>query len=126
MSKSPITTAAKKNNDENPASVARMRRAPTHPGEIFRDIREAQDPRISTRAAAQRMGISNNRLNEIELGQRSVTPETAVLFQAMTGASAEFWATLQMRFDVWHALQAAKKIKRLLPGAPFPTSAATE
>ena len=24
---------------------------------------------------------------------------------ALTGTSAEFWATLQMRFDLWHAMR---------------------
>jgi len=105
--------------------LAQMRQPPPHPGVVFREqFREPQDPKISTRAAAARMGISNNRLNEIELGKRSVTPETAILFEAMTGFGATAWCKMQMHHDLWHAMQAAKKIKRLLPGEPFPTAAA--
>lgn len=121
-SKIPSTTSRKMPADW----LAHMRQPPPHPGVYFREIRQGQASPISTRAAAARMGISNNRLNEIELGQRSVTPETAVLFEAMTGISAETWCKLQMHHDLWHAMQVAKKIKRLLPGEPFPSRTDSE
>ena len=34
-----------------------------------------------------------------------MTAETALLFEALTGASAEFWLTLQARHDLWHAMR---------------------
>ena len=99
--------------------LAQLREAPTHPGAMFEE--EFRKPsRISQAEAARRMGMSTNRLNEIVLGKRGVTAETAILFSEMTGTSAEFWLTLQSRYDLWHALQAAKKVKRLAPGEPFP------
>lgn len=86
--------------------LAQQRQAPTHPGEMFRlEYREACEPTLSLSDAARRMGMSINRLSEIELGKRGVTAETAVLFGALTGTSPEMWATLQMRYDVWHAMR---------------------
>jgi antitoxin HigA-1 len=66
------------------------------------------------------MGMSTNRLNEIVKGKRSVTAETALLFAAITGTSGEFWMSLQANYDLWHALQKVKHIKRIAPGEPFP------
>jgi antitoxin HigA-1 len=98
---------------ERPAGgVAAMRRPPTHPGEVFReDFRLAQQPPISQAEAARRVGWSTNRMNEFEVGKRGVTPENATSLQALTGASAEFWLTLQMHHDLWHATQKMKPIK---------------
>lgn len=109
MSKSPTTTAAKA---DEPLSLARMRRAPTHPGEMFRT--EFREPAgVSQAEAARRLGIPTNRLNTIEVGKRAVSPETALLFGALTDTSPEFWMNLQARYDLWHAYQklGAPKVK---------------
>src|SRR4029078_3981166 len=97
-----------------PVGLAQMRRPPTHPGEIFRlDYRESV--RISQAEAARRLGISTNRLNEIEVGKRPVTVDTALRFQELTGASAEFWMKLQTRFDLWYATPQRKNPLEPLP-----------
>jgi addiction module HigA family antidote len=65
------------------------------------------------------MGMSTNRLNEIEREKRGVSAETAVLLGALTRVDAEFWYRLQSHHDLWNALQKvgpqAKKIKPLRP-----------
>ncbi|MDP3720753.1 MAG: HigA family addiction module antitoxin [Acidobacteriota bacterium] len=107
-----------------PGDLADQRRAPTHPGVMFKlEFREPQDPPVSQREAARRLGISYNYMNLIELGERPVSPEMCVKFEALTGASAEMWAGLQMRYDLWHAFQSAKK-PRPIPGDPFASSTA--
>lgn len=101
--------------------LAARRQAPAHPGRVFRlDVRDPLG--ISQAEAARRLGISNNMLNMIEGGRAPVTATMATKLQALTGVSAEFWAQLQMQHDVWHALRAARKVKRLIPGEPFPAS----
>ena len=101
--------------------LQRMKRPPTHPGVIFRDYyRQAYTvEEISQAECARRMGISINRLNEIERGRRGVSAETAVLMGAITGTSPEMWFRMQTNRDMWFALQKlkaqAKKIKRLKP-----------
>ena len=105
MSASKTSTAASKPKDG--ADLAGMRRAPTHPGEIFEE--EFRKPSaISQAEAARRMGMSANRLNEIVAGKRGVTAETAILIAALTGTSPTFWLHLQADHDLWHALQTTK------------------
>ena len=71
--------------------------APPHAGAVFREFyRQAgTEDEISQAECARRMGMSSNRLNEIEREKRGVSPETAVLLGALTGVSAEFWYRLR-------------------------------
>lgn len=102
MSPSKISTAAAKR--KGGADLGRMRRPPTHPGEMFEE--EFRKPiGISQAEAARRMGMSTNRLNEIVAGKRGVTAETAVLFGALTGTDPRVWLHLQADHDLWHALR---------------------
>ena len=88
--------------------VGRMRRPPTHPGEIL--LEEFLVPLgLSQAEAARRMGVSTNRLNELVRGKRGVTAETALRLGQLLGTSPEFWLNLQMMFDLWHALQAERR-----------------
>lgn len=121
-SKGTITRAAAKATI--PAGgVAQMRRPPVHPGEVFREeFRLLQDPPIGQAEAARRLGWSANRMGEFELQKRAVTPENAIALGALTGTSPEFWLQLQLNYDLWHALQEAKRRARLIPGAPFATA----
>lgn len=104
MSRSKTSTAAA---SPEGADLRRMRRAPTHPGEVFEE--EYRKPSgLSQAEAARRMGMSANRLNEIVAGKRSVTAETAVLFEALVGVEARFWLQLQLERDLWTAYRAIK------------------
>jgi addiction module HigA family antidote len=119
MSKSPTTTAGKA--ALGPVGLAQMRRAPSHPGEVFEeDFRKPSG--LSQAEAARRMGMSTNRLNELVKGKRGVTAETAILFGEMTGTSPEFWLAMQTKHDLWKAYQLAGKVKRIAPGEPFPVA----
>jgi addiction module HigA family antidote len=105
MSKSKTSTAASKRRRTPGAELARMKREPTHPGEMF--LEEFIKPRgFGAQAkAARAMGMSTNRLNEICSKKRGVTAETAVLMGALTGTSPQMWLHLQADYDLWHALQ---------------------
>lgn len=96
------------------ADLARMRRAPTHPGEMFEE--EYRKPSgISQAEAARRMGMSTNRLNEIVAGKRSVTADTAILIGALTATSPRFWLHLQADHDLWQALQRRARLTAARP-----------
>ena len=96
--------------DVSAGDVTRMRRSPLHPGEIFR--KEFREPASVTQVdAARRLGIPLARLNAIELGKRAVSPETALLFAAMTATRPEFWMQLQARYDLWHTRQRIGPVK---------------
>ncbi len=74
-------------------------RIPTHPGEILKE--EFLDPLgISTMAFAKHIGVSPQRLYEIERGERGVTPEIAWLFSQAFGTTPEFWLNLQLAYDL--------------------------
>lgn len=105
MSPSTTTTAARKaRRPPEAVDLRRMRRAPTHPGEVFEE--EWRRPsEVSQAEAARRMGMSANRLNEIVAGKRGVTAETAVLIGALTGTDPRMWLHLQADHDLWHALR---------------------
>ena len=50
--------------------------------------------------AAERLGISLNRLNEIVLGKRGITADTALRLARYFGTSEQFWLNLQSRYDL--------------------------
>lgn len=51
------------------------------------------------------MKMSTNRLNEIVVGKRGVTAETAILFGVLTGTDPRIWLHLQADHDLWNAMQ---------------------
>jgi addiction module HigA family antidote len=80
-------------------------RPPTHPGEML--LKEFLEPLgVSQVEAANRMNIPFQRLNAIVRGRRGVTADTALLFEGLTHWDAEIWLTLQVKWDLWHALKA--------------------
>jgi addiction module HigA family antidote len=98
-SKSPTTT--------NPMDPALMRRAPTHPGEIFKlDFREPM--KLSQAEAARRLEMPLNRLNEFEKGKRGVTADSALRLAMLTGTSPQLWMNLQSNLELYHAYQKLK------------------
>ncbi len=61
---------------------------------------------ISQRVAAERMGMTRNRLNEVIRGKRGVSADTALRLAALFDMSPEFWMRAQMAWDLWHARKA--------------------
>jgi addiction module HigA family antidote len=55
--------------------------------------------------AAQRLRISLNRLNEIVLGKRSITADTALRLSRLLKTSPQLWMRLQADWDLHQALQ---------------------
>ncbi|MBY0495926.1 MAG: HigA family addiction module antidote protein [Cyanobacteria bacterium] len=54
---------------------------------------------------AARLGISLNRLNEIILGKRGITADTALRLSRLLKTSPQLWMRLQADWDVHQALQ---------------------
>ena len=59
--------------------------------------------------AAERLGISLNRLNEIVLGKRGITADTALRLSRLLKTSAQLWMRLQADWDLHQALQREKR-----------------
>ena len=72
---------------------------PVHPGEILRD--EFLTPmKLSVYRLARALKISRPRVNDIVLGRRGVTTDTALRLGRYFGTTPEFWINLQSRHDL--------------------------
>ena len=59
--------------------------------------------------AARRLDISLNRLNEIILGKRGITADTAIRLSRVLKTSAQLWMHLQADWDLHQALRRPTK-----------------
>jgi len=55
--------------------------------------------------AAHRLGISLNRLNEIVLGKRGISADTALRLGRLLKTSPQFWMRLQADWDLHEAMK---------------------
>ena len=82
-------------------------RRPIHPGEILRF--EFLEPlKLTQQQLADAIGVTRVRINEIILGKRSITPDTAFRLAKLFDTTAEFWIGLQNNVDMWDTLKARK------------------
>jgi addiction module HigA family antidote len=73
--------------------------APVHPGEVL--IEEFLKPMgLSQNRLALSIGVHPRRINEIALGKRAVTADTALRLAKYFGTSAKFWLGLQADYDL--------------------------
>jgi antitoxin HigA-1 len=80
--------------------------APVHPGEILRS--EFLDPLgMSVNALAKALHVPTPRINDIMLGKRVISADTALRLSRYFGASAQFWLNLQIDYDLRIATEAA-------------------
>jgi addiction module antidote protein, HigA family len=70
-----------------------------HPGEVL--LEEFLKPMdISQNRLALNIGVPARRVNEIVLGKRRITADTALRLAKFFGTSAEFWLGLQAQYDL--------------------------
>ena len=73
--------------------------SPIHPGEILRD--EFLEPmKISVYTLAQAIKVPRSRVNDIVLGRRGITVDTAFRLARYFGTTPELWINLQARYDL--------------------------
>jgi len=70
-----------------------------HPGEILRDD-FLQPMKISVYALALAIKVPRSRVNDIVLGRRGVTADTAFRLARYFGTTPDFWINLQARHDL--------------------------
>ena len=72
---------------------------PVHPGEILRD--DFLEPmKISVYTLARVIKVPRSRVNDIVLGRRGITTDTALRLARYFGTTPEFWINLQARYDL--------------------------
>ena len=78
--------------------------APIHPGEIL--LIEFLEPMgISQYRLAKDIGVTARRVNEIVLGRRAITADTALRLGRYFNMEAQFWLNLQSHYDMEIALE---------------------
>jgi antitoxin HigA-1 len=60
---------------------------------------------LSVTTVAQRLGVTRAALSRILNGHAGISAEMAVLLSEALGTSAEMWAIMQARYDLWQAQQ---------------------
>lgn len=72
---------------------------PVHPGEVLSE--EFLKPmKLSQNRLALAIGVPTRRINEIVLGKRSVSADTALRLSRFFGTSPQFWLGLQADYDL--------------------------
>ena len=99
-----------------------QRRLPNiHPGEVL--LEEFLKPLgISQNRLARDLKVPPRRVNEIVLGKRTVTPDTALRLARYFGTSERFWLGLQLDYDLEEAQRAVgesvrKDVNPMAPAA---------
>jgi len=72
---------------------------PVHPGEILRED-FLRPMGISVYALANAIKVPRSRVNDIVLGRRAITADTALRLARYFGSSPEFWINLQAHYDL--------------------------
>lgn len=80
----------------------RLRRPPTHPGEILReDVLPALN--LSVSEAARQLRVTRQTLHRVLSGTSGISPEMAVRLGKFCGNGSGFWLRMQQGYDLWHA-----------------------
>ncbi len=103
MKTQPTTTSIPR----DPASIGPA----VHPGEIL--LEEFLNPLgLTQSAAAKQLGISTVRMNQLVLGKRAVTADTALRLAKMFKTTPQFWMHMQANFDLKEAIEQRHKAER--------------
>ena len=79
--------------------MRRVKLVPIHPGEILsEEFLKPMD--LSQNRLALALGVPARRINEIVLGKRGISADTALRLSAYFGNSADFWLGIQMDYDL--------------------------
>ena len=84
-----------------------------HPGEVL--LEEFLVPmNLSQNALARAIAVPPRRINEIVLGKRAITADTALRLARYFGTSEQLWMGLQADYDLEEARrQLGRKIERI-------------
>ena len=92
-------------------ATVRFGYTPTHPGEVLKD--EIEYRKVSQRKLAEQMGISYKALNDLLNGRRTLTPATAMMFEAALDIPADSLMRLQLKYNIQQAMNAPSLTERL-------------
>src|SRR3970282_196875 len=82
----------------------------SHPGRILYE-QFLKPAGLSQNALAREIGVPPRRINEIILGKRGISADTALRLARRFGNSARFWMALQVDFDLEEARKELTSLK---------------
>ena len=90
-------------------------RAPTHPGEML--LEECLVPiNLPIQELATAIHVPTVDIQTVVQQQQAITPSLALRLAKYFGTSVDFWMNLQLRWDLYHALNAeADALSRIQP-----------
>jgi len=87
---------------------SRVKRRPTHPGELLRE-ETLPAAGLTPSELAARLGVSPRGINALLNERRAVTPDLAHRLSRVFKTTPEFWLRLQEAVDIWDAWQANRQ-----------------
>ncbi|MFM9889494.1 MAG: HigA family addiction module antitoxin [Rickettsiales bacterium] len=97
----------------------------SHPGEILKD-EFLQPLGISVYALSAAMGVPRTRMNDIVLGRRGITADTAIRLGKFFGSEPQSWLNLQQRYDLiiaetepYNTLSCVRTLKEVTDAGDF-------
>jgi len=83
---------------------------PAHPGEVLREYLG----NVTVTSAAQQLGVTRVALSRILNGNNGISADMALRLEAALGTSAQMWADMQAKYDLYKARQKSRpQIDRL-------------
>ncbi len=96
-------------------NTQKMKRRPTHPGEILRED-FMPDYDLTVAGLAKALGVSRQTVNELLRERRALSPEMALRLSRLFGTTPEFWLNLQRSVDLWDTGEAIEAdVRRIEP-----------
>lgn len=88
---------------------------PRHPGEILKS--DYLDPLgITQQELADCLGITRVRINEVVLGKRAITHDTAIRLSRFFNTTIEYWLGMQTDISIWEAKKNnEEEYKKIVP-----------
>ncbi|HRN26670.1 MAG: HigA family addiction module antidote protein [Ignavibacteriaceae bacterium] len=95
--------------------MLKLKRKPTHPGEILNE--EFLKPlEVSQTLLAEAIGVSFRSVNELVNEKRNLSSEMAIKLSKYFGTSPELWLNLQTQYDIYHVSKyISKELNQIKP-----------
>ncbi len=76
--------------------------APSHPGEILREM-FINEYKLTITDVADGLGMARANLSAIVNERAGISPELSVKLSEAFGNTPQFWMNLQRNYELWHA-----------------------
>ena len=94
--------------------MQRMKRQPTHPGNIIKED-YLLPLSITIKDMAASLGVSRKTLSKIINQRGAITPDMALRLSRAFDTTPDFWLNLQRNFDLWQAEKQSQEWKKVKP-----------